>query len=174
MGHWFNCVAKCWTDFMVCPNGIFSHVSENIESEIFNTSKLDVLPFGRSIALCGGVGWQFHRNVFEKWYFHFQIDVTWFYSNCLTDTCGCNQGGDCECFCTSVSAYAHQCCQHGVAVDWRSPRVCRKFVQPALPRAATVLHSWQPDLKNQPRQLTWSHELNLSLAGASHSNFILV
>ncbi|KFP96433.1 Otogelin, partial [Haliaeetus albicilla] len=52
------------------------------------------------------------------------IDVTWFYSNCLTDTCGCNQGGDCECFCTSVSAYAHQCCQHGVSVDWRSPRVC--------------------------------------------------
>uniref|UniRef100_A0A674KEL8 Otogelin n=1 Tax=Terrapene triunguis TaxID=2587831 RepID=A0A674KEL8_9SAUR len=55
---------------------------------------------------------------------HPVVDVTWFYSNCLTDTCGCNQGGDCECFCTSVSAYAHQCCQHGVIVDWRSPRVC--------------------------------------------------
>ncbi|NXI48545.1 OTOG protein, partial [Galbula dea] len=55
---------------------------------------------------------------------HPVIDVTWFYSNCLTDTCGCNQGGDCECFCTSISAYAHQCCQHGVAVDWRSPRLC--------------------------------------------------
>ncbi|NWV30281.1 OTOG protein, partial [Origma solitaria] len=55
---------------------------------------------------------------------HPVIDVTWFYSNCLTDTCGCNQGGDCECFCTSVSAYAHQCCQQGVGVDWRSPRVC--------------------------------------------------
>ncbi|NXL55467.1 OTOG protein, partial [Chordeiles acutipennis] len=55
---------------------------------------------------------------------HPVIDVTWFYSNCLTDTCGCNQGGDCECFCTTVSAYAHQCCQHGVTVDWRSPRVC--------------------------------------------------
>ncbi|KFZ68678.1 Otogelin, partial [Podiceps cristatus] len=55
---------------------------------------------------------------------HPVIDVTWFYSNCLTDTCGCNQGGDCECLCTSVSAYAHQCCQHGVAVDWRSPRTC--------------------------------------------------
>ncbi|NWQ93961.1 OTOG protein, partial [Burhinus bistriatus] len=59
---------------------------------------------------------------------HPVIDVTWFYSNCLTDTCGCNQGGDCECFCASVSAYAHQCCQHGVAVDWRSPRVCRNSV----------------------------------------------
>uniref|UniRef100_F6PH42 Otogelin n=1 Tax=Monodelphis domestica TaxID=13616 RepID=F6PH42_MONDO len=52
------------------------------------------------------------------------VDVTWFYSNCLTDTCGCSRGGDCECLCTSLSAYAHQCCQHGVAIDWRSPRLC--------------------------------------------------
>uniref|UniRef100_A0A8D0MXU6 Otogelin n=1 Tax=Sus scrofa TaxID=9823 RepID=A0A8D0MXU6_PIG len=55
---------------------------------------------------------------------HPVVDVTWFYSNCLTDTCGCSRGGDCECFCASVSAYAHQCCQHGVAVDWRTPRLC--------------------------------------------------
>ncbi|XP_075044607.1 otogelin [Mixophyes fleayi] len=55
---------------------------------------------------------------------HPVVDVTWFYSNCLSDTCGCNRGGDCECFCSSVSAYAHQCCQQGVTVDWRSPRVC--------------------------------------------------
>ncbi|ELR55648.1 Otogelin [Bos mutus] len=55
---------------------------------------------------------------------HPVVDVSWFYSNCLTDTCGCSRGGDCECFCASVSAYAHQCCQHGVAVDWRTPRLC--------------------------------------------------
>ncbi|KAH0503615.1 Otogelin [Microtus ochrogaster] len=61
-------------------------------------------------------------EVFEKC--HPVVDVTWFYSNCLTDTCGCSRGGDCECFCASVSAYAHQCCQHGVAIDWRSPRLC--------------------------------------------------
>ncbi|MGH0122627.1 UNVERIFIED_CONTAM: hypothetical protein FKN15_029056 [Acipenser sinensis] len=53
-----------------------------------------------------------------------KVDVTWFYMNCLTDTCGCNRGGDCECFCTSVSAYAHRCCQQGITVDWRSPTVC--------------------------------------------------
>ncbi|XP_053780390.1 otogelin [Desmodus rotundus] len=55
---------------------------------------------------------------------HPVVDVTWFYSNCLTDTCGCSRGGDCECFCASVSAYAHQCCQHRVAIDWRTPRLC--------------------------------------------------
>uniref|UniRef100_A0AAY4C9Z8 Otogelin n=1 Tax=Denticeps clupeoides TaxID=299321 RepID=A0AAY4C9Z8_9TELE len=56
---------------------------------------------------------------------HPVVDVTWFYMNCLADTCGCNRGGDCECFCTSVMVYAHQCCQQGVTVDWRSPSVCR-------------------------------------------------
>ncbi|KAJ8245393.1 hypothetical protein GJAV_G00270270 [Gymnothorax javanicus] len=43
---------------------------------------------------------------------HNVVDVTWFYKNCLTDTCNCNRGGDCECLCTSVGAYAHKCCQH--------------------------------------------------------------
>ncbi|XP_056591424.1 otogelin [Triplophysa dalaica] len=55
---------------------------------------------------------------------HPVVDVTWFYMNCLADTCGCNRGGDCECFCTSVAAYTHRCCQKGVTVDWRSPSVC--------------------------------------------------
>ncbi|XP_032894112.1 otogelin-like protein isoform X1 [Amblyraja radiata] len=55
---------------------------------------------------------------------HNAVDVTWFYKNCLTDTCNCNRGGDCECFCTSVTAYAHKCCQKGVAIHWRSPSVC--------------------------------------------------
>ncbi|XP_048463872.1 otogelin-like protein [Rhincodon typus] len=53
-----------------------------------------------------------------------QVDVTWFYKNCLTDTCNCNRGGDCECFCTSVAAYAHTCCQKGISISWRSPSVC--------------------------------------------------
>uniref|UniRef100_A0A8C9VDF4 Otogelin n=1 Tax=Scleropages formosus TaxID=113540 RepID=A0A8C9VDF4_SCLFO len=57
---------------------------------------------------------------------HPVVDVTWFYTNCLTDTCGCSRGGDCECFCTSVAAYAHRCCQLGITVDWRSPAVCRE------------------------------------------------
>ncbi|RXM32776.1 Otogelin-like protein [Acipenser ruthenus] len=58
---------------------------------------------------------------------HNVVDVTWFYKNCLTDTCNCNRGGDCECLCTSIAAYAHKCCQQGVAVNWRSPTVCFKI-----------------------------------------------
>ncbi|XP_075456632.1 otogelin-like protein isoform X2 [Ascaphus truei] len=52
------------------------------------------------------------------------IDVTSFVKNCHTDTCNCNLGGDCECLCTSIAAYAHKCCQQGVAVHWRSPTMC--------------------------------------------------
>ncbi|XP_069021761.1 otogelin [Embiotoca jacksoni] len=55
---------------------------------------------------------------------HPVVDVTWFYMNCLADTCACSRGGDCECFCTSVAAYAHRCCHQGVPVDWRSPSLC--------------------------------------------------
>ncbi|XP_070687646.1 otogelin [Pempheris klunzingeri] len=55
---------------------------------------------------------------------HPVVDVTWFYMNCLADTCACSRGGDCECFCTSVAAYAQRCCHQGVPVDWRSPSLC--------------------------------------------------
>ncbi|XP_041796258.1 otogelin [Chelmon rostratus] len=55
---------------------------------------------------------------------HPVVDVTWFYMNCLADTCACGRGGDCECFCTSVAAYAQRCCHQGVPVDWRSPSLC--------------------------------------------------
>lgn len=56
-----------------------------------------------------------------------QVDVAWFYRNCLTDTCNCNRGGDCECLCTSIAAYAHKCCQQGVTIHWRSPSACREY-----------------------------------------------
>uniref|UniRef100_A0A7N8X403 Otogelin-like n=1 Tax=Mastacembelus armatus TaxID=205130 RepID=A0A7N8X403_9TELE len=55
---------------------------------------------------------------------HNMVDVAWFYRNCLTDTCNCNRGGDCECLCTSIAAYAHKCCQQGITIHWRSPSVC--------------------------------------------------
>ncbi|NXD81247.1 OTOGL protein, partial [Halcyon senegalensis] len=55
------------------------------------------------------------------------IDVTSFIKNCHTDTCNCNLGGDCECLCTSIAAYAHKCCQQGAAIHWRSPSLCGFF-----------------------------------------------
>uniref|UniRef100_A0A803XUQ3 Otogelin like n=1 Tax=Meleagris gallopavo TaxID=9103 RepID=A0A803XUQ3_MELGA len=56
------------------------------------------------------------------------IDVTSFVKNCHTDTCNCNLGGDCECLCTSIAAYAHKCCQHGAVIHWRSPSLCGMYL----------------------------------------------
>lgn len=73
--------------------------------------------------------WKYLLRIFLKLFFLwlFQVDVTWFYMNCLADTCACNRGGDCKCFCTSVAAYAQRCCHQGVPVDWRSPSLCCKL-----------------------------------------------
>lgn len=64
-----------------------------------------------------------------------KVDVAWFYRNCLTDTCNCDRGGDCECLCTSIAAYAHKCCQQGVTIHWRSPSVCRELPHNTLPQS---------------------------------------
>ena len=48
---------------------------------------------------------------------------------CVHDTCGCNVGGDCECLCTAVSAYAQACLEAGVPTAWRSRAVCGESLE---------------------------------------------
>lgn len=71
-----------------------------------------------------------NQRLLKSYYlpFYFQIDVTSFAKNCHEDTCNCNLGGDCECLCTNVAAYAYKCCQEGVPVHWRSPTVCGGYL----------------------------------------------
>lgn len=45
---------------------------------------------------------------------------------CIFDACGCDLGGDCECLCTAISAYAQECNIRGASVKWRSQQLCRK------------------------------------------------
>ncbi|XP_010638695.1 mucin-6 isoform X1 [Fukomys damarensis] len=47
-----------------------------------------------------------------------------YYEACVRDTCGCDMGGDCECLCDAVAAYAQACLDKGVCVDWRAPDFC--------------------------------------------------
>ncbi|NXA37861.1 OTOGL protein, partial [Eudromia elegans] len=70
------------------------------------------------------------------------IDVTSFVKNCHTDTCNCNLGGDCECLCTSIAAYAHKCCQQGAAIHWRSPALCGSFLLLGLGEGPYILASY--------------------------------
>ncbi|XP_076142699.1 mucin-5AC-like [Alosa pseudoharengus] len=58
---------------------------------------------------------------------HFQVDPSPFYDACVSDSCACDSGGDCECFCTAVAAYAAACNEAGACVAWRTPKICPLF-----------------------------------------------
>uniref|UniRef100_A0A3Q0RUG6 VWFD domain-containing protein n=1 Tax=Amphilophus citrinellus TaxID=61819 RepID=A0A3Q0RUG6_AMPCI len=58
---------------------------------------------------------------------HDKVPPMPFYDNCVKDSCACDTGGDCECFCTAVAAYAQTCNEAGVCVSWRSPELCPVF-----------------------------------------------
>ncbi|XP_044125173.1 mucin-5AC-like [Bufo gargarizans] len=58
---------------------------------------------------------------------HAKVDPSKYYDACVTDSCACNSGGDCECFCTAVAAYAQACGETGACVSWRSPNICPVF-----------------------------------------------
>lgn len=54
------------------------------------------------------------------------MDYERYFQACKRDTCSCDSGGDCECFCSNVAAYAAACNAAGVCVKWRSPTICRE------------------------------------------------
>uniref|UniRef100_A0A3Q3NA32 SCO-spondin n=1 Tax=Mastacembelus armatus TaxID=205130 RepID=A0A3Q3NA32_9TELE len=47
-----------------------------------------------------------------------------YYDWCVFDACGCDSGGDCECLCTAIAAYAEECNRRGVYIRWRSQELC--------------------------------------------------
>uniref|UniRef100_A0A8C5H008 Mucin-2-like n=1 Tax=Gouania willdenowi TaxID=441366 RepID=A0A8C5H008_GOUWI len=56
-----------------------------------------------------------------------RVDPLPFYENCVKDSCACDSGGDCDCFCTAVAAYAQACNEARVCVAWRTPEICPIF-----------------------------------------------
>lgn len=69
-----------------------------------------------------------------------QVNPIPYYESCISDFCGCDSVGDCECFCTSVAAYSRSCSRAGVCVDWRTPAICREYCSENAGRKA-VLHA---------------------------------
>lgn len=61
-------------------------------------------------------------SVFESC--HSEVDVDPYLKRCVFDTCGCDLGGDCECLCTVLAAYAQECNARGVPIKWRSQKLC--------------------------------------------------
>ncbi|XP_062861316.1 von Willebrand factor [Trichomycterus rosablanca] len=52
------------------------------------------------------------------------VDPEPYWEICTHDTCSCSSVGDCSCFCDAIAAYAHECAQHGVFIEWRSNDLC--------------------------------------------------
>uniref|UniRef100_A0A8C4ZBT2 VWFD domain-containing protein n=1 Tax=Gadus morhua TaxID=8049 RepID=A0A8C4ZBT2_GADMO len=58
---------------------------------------------------------------------HSVVDPSPYYEACVFDSCACDSGGDCECFCTAVAAYAQACNEAGTCIQWRTPVICPLF-----------------------------------------------
>uniref|UniRef100_A0A3P8Z266 VWFD domain-containing protein n=1 Tax=Esox lucius TaxID=8010 RepID=A0A3P8Z266_ESOLU len=58
---------------------------------------------------------------------HSKVDPTPYHDECVRDSCACDTGGDCECFCTAVAAYAQACNEAGTCIRWRTPDICPLF-----------------------------------------------
>ncbi|KAL7867725.1 hypothetical protein SRHO_G00091090 [Serrasalmus rhombeus] len=58
---------------------------------------------------------------------HSLVNPAQYYDICVQDTCACDSGGDCECFCTAVAAYAAACNEKGACISWRTPTICPLF-----------------------------------------------
>ncbi|XP_070575061.1 mucin-5AC-like [Ptychodera flava] len=55
---------------------------------------------------------------------HSEVPFEPYFERCVFDSCGCDMGGDCECLCTAIAAYAQKCNRNGVPVRWRSQELC--------------------------------------------------
>ncbi|CAH1788460.1 unnamed protein product, partial [Owenia fusiformis] len=55
---------------------------------------------------------------------HGEVPYQSYLERCIYDTCACDMGGDCECLCTAIAAYAQECTLKGVEVRWRSQELC--------------------------------------------------
>ncbi|XP_062432338.1 mucin-2 [Rhea pennata] len=73
---------------------------------------------------------------------HSKVDPTPFYEACVHDACSCDSGGDCECFCSAVAAYAQECIKAKACVFWRTPDICPIFC----------------DYYNPPNECEWHYE----------------
>ncbi|XP_072529503.1 mucin-2-like [Salminus brasiliensis] len=71
-----------------------------------------------------------HCNIIKSVTFtecHTLVNPDPYYDICVQDTCACDSGGDCECFCTAVAAYAAACSEQGACISWRTPTICPLF-----------------------------------------------
>eukprot|EP00095_Tigriopus_kingsejongensis_P005171 maker-scaffold237_size242172-snap-gene-1.26 protein:Tk05171 transcript:maker-scaffold237_size242172-snap-gene-1.26-mRNA-1 annotation:"Hemocytin" len=107
---------------------------------------------------------------------HSEVPIDPWLERCIQDTCGCNVGGDCECLCTAVAAYAQECSIHGVPIQWRSQELCpmqcnskssySSCIATCPPKSCQNLHNYKAVTLFCPQEpCVEGWYLNLSLVG---------
>ncbi|XP_068874833.1 mucin-5AC [Aphelocoma coerulescens] len=71
---------------------------------------------------------------------HSQVEPNEYYQACVDDACACDTGGDCECFCTAVAAYAQACNEMDICISWRTPSICPLFCDYYNPQGECEWH----------------------------------
>ncbi|XP_071618105.1 mucin-5AC-like isoform X8 [Heliangelus exortis] len=71
---------------------------------------------------------------------HSQVEPNEYYQACVEDACACDTGGDCECFCTAVAAYAQACNELDICISWRTPSICPLFCDYYNPKGECEWH----------------------------------
>ncbi|XP_021257808.1 mucin-5AC-like [Numida meleagris] len=71
---------------------------------------------------------------------HSQVEPNEYYQACVDDACACDTGGDCECFCTAVAAYAQACNELDICISWRTPSICPLFCDYYNPQGECEWH----------------------------------
>ncbi|NWR39467.1 MUC5A protein, partial [Tachuris rubrigastra] len=71
---------------------------------------------------------------------HSQVEPNEYYQACVDDACACDTGGDCECFCTAVAAYAQACNELDICISWRNPSICPLFCDYYNPQGECEWH----------------------------------
>ncbi|XP_055670146.1 mucin-5AC [Falco peregrinus] len=74
---------------------------------------------------------------------HSEVEPNEYYQACVDDACACDTGGDCECFCTAVAAYAQVCNERDICISWRTPSICPLFCDYYNPQGECEWH-YQP------------------------------
>ncbi|KAG8522064.1 Mucin-6 [Galemys pyrenaicus] len=101
---------------------------------------------------------------------HGQVYHLPYYEACVRDACGCDTGGDCECLCDAVAAYAQACLDKGVCVDWRAPDFCPVYCDFYNSHAPAHGGRYQ---RTAGTNCTWHYQPCLcpqQLQGAPHTN----
>ena len=106
------------------PSGGMSEASANLFADSWKMSELCAEPNERPPDTCAQHPerklWAVQKcrvmksETFEPC--HSEVEPEEFIDRCIYDTCGCDDGGDCECLCTAIAAYAHACNARGVPI----------------------------------------------------------